>query len=75
MVDLCRKVYEGTEGKDYVKENIEPLGVWYALDAQGDIPDTLVCVPISAPMGSPISVFDLVEALDDPNTEIKWQNS
>ncbi|MGN0815047.1 MAG: substrate-binding domain-containing protein [Candidatus Coproplasma sp.] len=74
VVDLCKRVYEGEAGVDYVKNNVEPLGVWYALNAQGDTPDTLACLPINVPMGTPVSAFDPIEALKNPEIEIKWQN-
>lgn len=74
VVNLCKKVYEGEAGTDYVKDNVEPLGVWYALNAQGDAPDTLACLPINVPMGTPVATFDPLAALLDPDIEIKWQN-
>ncbi len=74
VVNLCKKVYEGEAGTDYVKNNVEPLGVWYTVKAQGDIPDTLACLPINVPMGTPVSAFNPLTALQDTNIEIKWQN-
>lgn len=74
VVDLCNRVYNGTEGVDYVKENIEPLGVWYTVPANGTQVDTLACMSVSMPLGSSVQAFDPIQALSDPNTEIKWEN-
>lgn len=74
VVELCKKVYEGEAGTDYVRDNVEPLGVWFTLKAQGDIPDTLACLPINVPMGMPVSAFNPLTALQSPDIEIKWQN-
>lgn len=74
VVELCKKVYEGEEGRDYVKNNVEPLGVWYTIKAQENTPDTLACLPINVPMGTPISEFYPLKALQNENIEIKWQN-
>ncbi len=75
VVDLCEKVYYGEAGTDYVQENVEPLGVWYTVKAQDDIPDTLACHTVNVPMGTPVQEFDPIAMLSDPDTEIKWQNS
>lgn len=74
VVDLCKKVYEGEAGTDYVKDNVEPLGVWYTVKAQGETPDTLACLPINVPMGTPVSTIDFLASLKNPDIEIKWQN-
>lgn len=74
VVDLCKKVYEGQAGTDYAKNNVEPLGVWYTVKAQGNVPDTLACLPINVPMGTPISAFNPLTALQNATIEIKWQN-
>ena len=73
VVDLCKKVYEGTEGVDYVKENVEPLGIWYTIKNHENIPDTLGCYPVTQPLGTPVRDFDAIEALNNENNEIKWQ--
>lgn len=73
VVNLCKKVYAGEEGTDYVKNNVEPLGV-YTVKAQENVPDTLACLPINVPMGTPIGEFNPLNALQNANVEIKWQN-
>ena len=75
VVDLCERVYNGEAGVDYVRDNVEPLGVWYTVDAQDNIPDTLACMTVNVPMGTPVSAFDPIEALSYSHTEIKWQNN
>ena len=74
VVELCKKVYNGTAGVDYVKENVEPLGIWYTVSANGSTPDTLACYPITQALGTPIQAFDPVAALKSALNEIKWQN-
>ena len=74
VVELCKKVYNGQAGVDYVKENVEPLGIWYTVNANGTTPDTLACYPINQALGTPVQPFDPLTALNDANNEIKWQN-
>ena len=58
---------------DYVKENVEPLGIWYTIKNHETLPDTLGCYPVTQPLGTPVRKFDAIEALNDENNEIKWQ--
>ena len=73
VVELCKKVYEGTAGTDYVKENVEPLGIWYTVEGDGTTPDTLACYPINQALGTPVQSFDPLAAMKDSQNEIKWQ--
>ena len=73
VVELCKKVYEGTAGTDYVKENVEPLGIWYTVEGDGTTPDTLACYPINQALGTPVQSFDPLAAMKDSKNEIKWQ--
>lgn len=74
VVDLCKKVYYGEAGVDYVKENVESLGLWFTVDANGSTPDTLACLPILQAWGTPVKPFDPMDALNNEDIEIKWQN-
>lgn len=74
VVELCKKVYYGTAGTDYVKENVEPLGIWYTVNANGTTPDTLACYPINQALGTPVQAFDPAVAMKSELNEIKWQN-
>ena len=74
LADLCYKVYNGESGTDYQPRNAEAIGVWYGYENDGIIKDTLACLTVDEPEGTPVKGFDMKAMLENVKTTIKWQD-
>lgn len=70
LAELCVSVYYGEEGVDYEKTTTEAIGVWYTLEEEDYA--ALAVYTVEDEAGTPVQDIDLVSALSDSKTTIKW---